>query len=307
MPWYICPKCERAAELPKGNYYCKYCGPSVRMLEVSADRKLELIYKAKELAREIFKDNLVRLEVKGSIVSRVKPFRLGSDIDVEVWLKDARLGSRTVARIEAEEPEKLFVDGHKVHFLIYPIEIEKEYSSVASKSSQLSSVERDILDYLAKAYEKYPEPLLTVHSPYGYNVHRLGIGKRRLSDELVMKYFDHLESLGYIKRVQPHLPVYKIVKFQASNSIGANEEVFERLYEAYEKVVHGNILLAAPVHELRKELGVTNEELSKMLTKIMVEFGPPYIELIQPSIKLPKWTPVEVLGRKYWWVKLRKI
>lgn len=32
---------------------------------------------------------------------------------------------------------------------------------------KLTKSEKKALDYLKKAYEKYPEPLITVHSPYG--------------------------------------------------------------------------------------------------------------------------------------------
>jgi len=89
----------------------------------------------------------------------MKPFRLGSDIDVEVWLKDAKLGSRTVTQIEAEKPEKLFVDGHKVHFLIYPIEIEKEYSSVASNPvkaiSEQETLRKREIDEILKGPDNY--------------------------------------------------------------------------------------------------------------------------------------------------------
>jgi len=35
MPLYRCPKCGRTAELPEGKYYCKVCGPSATMRQVT--------------------------------------------------------------------------------------------------------------------------------------------------------------------------------------------------------------------------------------------------------------------------------
>jgi DNA-directed RNA polymerase subunit RPC12/RpoP len=35
MPVYACPRCGRRIELPEGNYYCKICGPSARLVKAS--------------------------------------------------------------------------------------------------------------------------------------------------------------------------------------------------------------------------------------------------------------------------------
>jgi len=35
LPTYVCPKCGRTVELPRGVYSCKYCGSWVRLVEVS--------------------------------------------------------------------------------------------------------------------------------------------------------------------------------------------------------------------------------------------------------------------------------
>ena len=35
LPLYKCPKCGRQVELSEGNYYCKVCGSSAKMVKVS--------------------------------------------------------------------------------------------------------------------------------------------------------------------------------------------------------------------------------------------------------------------------------
>ena len=37
MAVYKCPKCGRRVELPEGNYYCKVCGPSVKLVKASME------------------------------------------------------------------------------------------------------------------------------------------------------------------------------------------------------------------------------------------------------------------------------
>ena len=35
LPVYVCPRCGRRVELPEGNYYCKICGPSAKLVKAS--------------------------------------------------------------------------------------------------------------------------------------------------------------------------------------------------------------------------------------------------------------------------------
>jgi hypothetical protein len=70
---------------------------------------------------DIFGDNVERFEFTGSFAGKSwTPFRPGSDVDVIVWLRDARKGSRDLSTVERTNPKLLNVCGHKIHFLIYP-------------------------------------------------------------------------------------------------------------------------------------------------------------------------------------------
>lgn len=70
---------------------------------------------------DIFGDNVERFEFTGSFAGKSwKPFRPGSDVDVIVWLRDVRKGSRDLSTVERTNPKLLNVCGHKIHFLIYP-------------------------------------------------------------------------------------------------------------------------------------------------------------------------------------------
>lgn len=133
MPIYKCPKCGRTVHMPKGNYYCRVCGPtSLMVLEHSSSKYPTLEGKVacsrdyiksyvERAVGDIFGDNVERFEFTGSFAGKSwKPFRPESDVDVIVWLKDARKGSRDLSTVERTNPKLLNVCSHKIHFLIYP-------------------------------------------------------------------------------------------------------------------------------------------------------------------------------------------
>ena len=49
MPVYECPKCGRTVELPEGKYYCKVCGPSAIMKQVTIPKKSDEVEMGKTL------------------------------------------------------------------------------------------------------------------------------------------------------------------------------------------------------------------------------------------------------------------
>jgi len=84
-------------------------------------------------------------------------------------------------------------------------------------------------------------------------------------------------------------------------------KTFEELYQAYLKAVKGEYWLEARTIDVMKILKMKLKDFDTLLEKIMMKYGPPYIELIQPSITSPRWKPVKVFGKSYWWIKVRKL